>query len=99
MVLAMAAQFCFYRGHARGKDIGLNDSPDTIAFFRETWNNYDGTTDGSVKLVAQILSNPNLWAVDLAGVPGLQGQLARQVYRIESEGMARVVNDEWDILK
>jgi tagaturonate reductase len=88
IVLSIAALFCFYRGNVGGMEIELNDSAETILFFKEIWKRYHSSPEGARILVSEILSNPSLWAVDLAGIPGLSGQLAGCVYRIESKGMA-----------
>ena len=88
IVLALAAQICFYR-HAEDK--GIPDSPETIAFIRSIWNAYDQTEKGAGKVVSGILSGPNLWAAELVRVPGLHQALGSFVFRIASEGIIPVL--------
>ncbi|MEN1785958.1 MAG: tagaturonate reductase [Bacteroidota bacterium] len=71
---AMAFLLLFYRGHFNNESIPLNDEAQNIDFFKAAWreNNLEA-------LVEKVLSNPQLWGIDLTEHPQLSDFLVEKI--------------------
>ncbi|MFD3000673.1 tagaturonate reductase [Pontibacter toksunensis] len=75
---SLAALILFYKGEWKGKNILLNDDPDVLRFFRETWLQQDAP-----EVVEAVLANTNLWGTDLTKINGLTALVKEQVKRLQ----------------
>lgn len=80
LVFSLAALLRFYKGEWRGETIPLNDSPDVLEFFKDSWKH--DQPDG---LVQNVLANESLWGEDLAQFDGLAARLEAGLKRLELE--------------
>ena len=80
LIFSLAALIRFYKGDWEGEKIPLNDSPDVLEFFRDSWNNYQGTT-----LVEKILSNQSFWGQDLTKMQGLVSHVQKDLERLNQK--------------
>lgn len=70
LLYSLAALILFYKGEWRGKTIPLNDTPQVLAFFKEAW------AKGNVSdVVRKVLSNRELWKMDLTSIDGLASKV------------------------
>jgi len=67
IVIALGAFIRFYKGEWQGETIRLNDDADTIAWFKQTWDNADSVQS----VVEAVLSNTDLWGEDYTQMDGL----------------------------
>jgi tagaturonate reductase len=72
---SFAQLIIFYRGHCKGENIALNDSPDVLLAFKEAWSLKPD------QMVNQILSNTNLWENDLTKVEGMEQTLVKLIHQ------------------
>lgn len=70
LLYSLAALILFYKGEWRGETTPLNDTPQVLAFFKETW------AEGNVSdVVRKVLSNRELWKMDLTSIDGLASKV------------------------
>lgn len=74
LMFSWAALICLYKGEWRGRPTPLNDAPDIVRFFRETWK----TPDASA-IARKVLSNQGLWGYDLALITDLHASLSKNI--------------------
>lgn len=78
LVSSLAALILFYKGEWQGEVIPLNDTPSVLSFFKKAWSLEKPGT-----VVEQILSNQELWNMDLTTVKGLTAEVERQLKGIQ----------------
>ncbi len=74
LVYAFASLLVFYRGDWKGEKLPLNDNPDTIDFFKQSW-----AIENVAEVVHTILSNTRLWDQDLTSIEGLVEAVVREI--------------------
>lgn len=77
---AMAALIVFYRGEYNGTAIPLNDTPEVLAFMKESWEHSAETA------VNRVLSNTSFWDADLTEFDGFETlvtQFARHLLAVD----------------
>lgn len=77
LLKSLAALLVFYRGHYKGENTPVNDLPDIIAFFKDTWKAGD-----PYKVVPNLLANTNLWGQDLNQYPGFSDRVIQEVIEL-----------------
>lgn len=82
LVHALAKLILFYKGEYNGSTIPLNDSPEIIAFFSQTWQ-----SQSADRVIELTLKNTDFWGQDLSRIPGLKEELIR-VIRQDTETIA-----------
>lgn len=89
LTFAMAALIAFYRGGdgATGRAYTVQDEPTAVAFFREAWRGCDGSPEGVLRLVRQVLANESLWGAELPATPGVDTAVAGHLGRILRDGV------------
>jgi tagaturonate reductase len=87
LTLAFAALIRFYKGEWHGEPIPVQDAPDTMAWWQSIWS-AEMTTE---QRVAAILSNDDVWGLDLTTVPDLAELVCQYLDMIEAEGMGTVL--------
>ena len=60
-----------------GETIPLNDSPDVVSFFKDTWQN-----NTPEDVVQKVLSNNSFWDQDLTKIKGLQDLVIGHVRKL-----------------
>jgi tagaturonate reductase len=80
LMFSWAALLCLYKGVWRGKQTPVNDAPDVIRFFRETWKDSDTRA-----IARKILSNHGLWGYDLDAITDLHTVLSDNMINILSQ--------------
>ncbi|MED4955702.1 tagaturonate reductase [Paenibacillus macerans] len=93
LTFAFAALLAFYKGKRGGEPIELADDRDVLDQFAALWRVCDGSREAVRRLVAEVLASKERWGMDLNEVNGLAGQLAEDLYHIESAGMVRALED------
>lgn len=78
LLYALAALIVFYRGEWRGEATPLNDTPEVRSFFREAWGDKNVSN-----VVRKVLSNCDLWKIDLTSIDGLAAKVEGFVRDIE----------------
>lgn len=83
LMFSWAALICLYKGSWRGKPTPVNDAPDVLRFFRETWIVPD------TSLVAKkVLENQALWGHHLESLPDLHASLSNNIAHIMAQEYA-----------
>jgi tagaturonate reductase len=77
MVYSLAALIVFYRGIWNGEKTPVKDEIDVVNFFKQAWESNDHES-----LVKDVLSNKNLWELDLTTVGGLESEITKHVKQI-----------------
>ncbi|GAB3533850.1 tagaturonate reductase [Pontibacter brevis] len=75
---SLAALILFYKGEWNGKNILLNDAPEVLSFFRNTWLQHKAPD-----VVQAVLSNTSLWDTDLTKIDGLTAMVTEQVKQLQ----------------
>jgi tagaturonate reductase len=74
LVHALAKLILFYKGEYNGEPVPLNDSPEILTFFSQTWQ-----SQSPDQVVERTLKNTDLWGQDLSKLPGLKEQLVHVI--------------------
>jgi len=80
LILSLAALIRFYKGEWRGEIIALNDTPEVLSFFKNAWS-----SNNLAVVTHEILSNKNLWDVDLTTISGLEDKVKSYLQKMELE--------------
>jgi len=92
IVVALGAFIRFYKSEWQGEDIPLNDDPDTIAWFKETWE----SSESVEAVVKAVLSNTDLWDKDYTEIDGLVDGVTDAIQAIDDgrlEDLLRKINN------
>ncbi|MBT8314391.1 MAG: tagaturonate reductase [Maribacter sp.] len=86
LLFSLAALIAFYKGERYGESIGLKDDQEVLDFFQKQWctNNY-GT------IVKNVLSNNDIWGIDLTKYQGLQDLVTSNLKSIMVNGMQKTL--------
>jgi len=79
LLQALAALIIFYKGEWNGGIIPLNDTPEVLSFFAEAWKK-----ETAAEVVAAVLSNKDLWDMDLTKVEGLPKLVTAHLQHLQS---------------
>lgn len=79
IVIAIAAFIRFYKGEWQGETVPLNDDADTLAWFKQTWDEAESVE----AVVSEILSNTELWDKDYTQINGLVDSVTGAVVAID----------------
>lgn len=101
LVFALAALLSVYKeGRVEGAfmkakrekgEFVMRDDLHALTFMAELWQKYDGTQTSAVNLAQQVLANQQLWGKDLNELPGLTEKVGEYLYRIDSDGIQKVL--------
>ena len=80
LVYSLAALILFYKGEWRGEPIPVNDTPEVMAFFKESWTDPDLTS-----IAYKVLANTNLWKTDLTAIEGLAREVGKYMEEISKD--------------
>jgi len=83
LIFSWAALICLYKGEWRGNPTPVNDAPDIMRFFRETWKVTDART-----ITRKVLSNHALWGHHHESIPELHTALSENISTILSQEQA-----------
>ena len=84
ILFSLSALIVFYKGEWKGLPIKLQDTPDVLEFFKQTWNGRNAQD-----AVETVLSNTTLWGTDLTQLPGLTTMIKESIHYIESEAFGK----------
>jgi tagaturonate reductase len=79
LLFSFAALIRFYKGDWEGQNIPLNDSPEILEFFKQTWQETD-----LALVVKKVLANESFWGQDLTKIGGLEFQVKKSLEQIET---------------
>ncbi len=71
---SLAALIRFYKGEWKGHPIALNDTQTVLDFFKKAWADHDAAA-----MVQHVLSNKDLWHVDLTSMKGIDEEVKKQL--------------------
>ena len=74
LIQSLAALIVFYKGIWQNVSIALQDTPEVLNFFKETWG-FNSTEE----VVRRTLSNTSFWESDLTRIEGLQDMVTGYV--------------------
>jgi tagaturonate reductase len=60
----------FYKGNINGESIPLKDEPAVLGFFEKVWKK-----ENNEDIIETVLSNKDLWGMDLSQIPGLKEEM------------------------
>ena len=92
IVFSLAALIVFYKGKRGDEIIKLADDAHVIESFAAQWKLYDGSLISAQKLVETILSDENLWGINLTQLEGLLTIVSDALYEIEQSGMQQALH-------
>ncbi|MEX2235422.1 MAG: tagaturonate reductase [Cyclobacteriaceae bacterium] len=78
LLYSLAALILFYKGEWNGEVIPLNDTSPVLAFFKKAWSL---EVPGAV--IEQVLTNQELWNIDLTSIKGLTAEVEKQLKGIQ----------------
>lgn len=97
LAFGLAALIAFYRGtqikdgaligHRDGQEYLIKDDLKILEVFANTWEGFDGSPAGIVKIADTILQQKEWWGKDLREVPGLAENIVADLTFIETKGM------------
>ncbi len=77
LIHSLAALILFYKGEWKGEPIALNDTSAVLDFFKKAWSEKDHSA-----VARRVLSNEELWKMDLTKIKGLTDAVEEQLARI-----------------
>ena len=83
LVIALAANFCLYRG----KIIPLSDQPTTLEWFAATFDKLDKGELNHVQIVTQWFANVAIWGEDMNNIEWLTESVAAAFLAIDTDGI------------
>lgn len=87
LTFSLAALIVFYKGVYNQKPTAVNDDASVVSFFKNAWRN-----DGYHAVARAVLSNEDLWDLDLTAVEGLHDAVATFVEAIDKYGIEEGYN-------
>ncbi|MBS2098425.1 tagaturonate reductase [Carboxylicivirga linearis] len=87
LTFSMAALLVFYKGEYNGLTFSVTDTPEYVEFIQNEWQS-DKSTDAKVEA---ILSNQQVWGVDLKAVDGFVEKVTEYVNAILNDGIKTVL--------
>ncbi|MEH7304622.1 tagaturonate reductase [Neobacillus drentensis] len=93
MVFALSCLIFFYRGKRGEESISLQDRPETLQFFQSTWNMYENQEIELNELVESVLSEKNLWDMDLDEISNLSSTVTKHLSDIEQLGVRSALKE------
>jgi tagaturonate reductase len=70
LIRSFADLIRFYQGDIDSESIPLKDEPAVLGFFEKVWKN-----ENKEDIIETVLSNKDLWGMDLSQIPGLKDQI------------------------
>jgi len=80
LVFSLASLIRFYKGEWKGEKINLQDTPEVLSFFTNTWKSND-----IEKVVGETLANMSFWDQDLSSIQGLKDAIIKGIFELEKE--------------
>lgn len=93
LVFSLAALIEFYKGKRGSEDIALADDDHILELYKNAWANYDKTSEGLRKLVAEVLGYKKNWKMDLNEVDGLTDAVTYYLSKIEEVGIKEAIKE------
>lgn len=87
LVFSLAALCAFYKGERGTEQISLSDEEEILQLFKEQWDQYDGSFEGTRTIAFNLLRSERCWGMNLNELPGLTEAVAKHLFIIESKGM------------
>ncbi|WP_196596201.1 tagaturonate reductase [Pectinatus frisingensis] len=78
-------------GIRQGKEYELTDNEADIAKMAAAWKLYDGTQQSSINVVKEVISDTDLWNIDLTKFANITEIIGKYLYRIGKEGSRTVM--------
>jgi tagaturonate reductase len=91
LLFSLAALIAFYKGDRNGEIINLADDQEVLDFFKSQWLLVNGSEKSIAKIVNSVLSNTNLWGIDLAKIKGMEIEIASALDAIINKGMKKAI--------
>lgn len=103
LTFSLAALLAFYRGtelHENSligsratNDYNICDDMSVLEMFSKLWKDFDGSKEGSERLVSEVLSKTDIWGCDLNNISSLKLKITEYLYKIVTSGMAEAINE------
>ncbi len=87
LVFSLSSLIYFYKGKRGEEQIKLSDDDYILEFYKNLWENCDGSEDGIRKLVEEVLGYDRLWKMNLNEVEGLTEAVTKNMINIEKIGI------------
>lgn len=87
LVFSLSSLFYFYKGKRGEEPIELDDSPEVLQLMNSLWGKYDSGEIDLDDFAASILGGESLWGINLNTLPGLTEAVARNLKKINSDGI------------
>jgi len=103
MSFAFAALIAFYRGteikdnaligSRNGVPYKIIDDMPILEVYKDLWSRFDGTKEGTEKLVKEVLAKDFIWGLDLNTIDGLATKVSDYLYGIVTRGVRAVMEE------
>lgn len=93
LVLSLAALIRLFKGEINGKQVELIDNPEILEMYKELWANYNGKAEELKNIVTTVLSQENIWKMNLNDIDGLTDEVTTYLTKIEKLGIGVVLNE------
>lgn len=93
LVFSLAALIYFYKGERMGEIINLSDDKEILTFYKEIWNEYNGTQESIETIVEEVLGLESLWEEDLNNIVGLKEKTVDYLGKIIDKGMEETLKE------
>ncbi|WP_026883061.1 tagaturonate reductase [Clostridium akagii] len=87
LVFSLSSLIYFYKGIRGEEQIKLSDDDYILEFYKNLWENCDGTVEGIRKLVEEVLGYENIWKMNLNRIEGLTESITKNIFNIEKLGI------------
>ena len=97
LTFSMAALLAFYRvtevsgnsfkGTRSSNQYEINDDLQVLEVFKELWLKFDGSKESITALVAQVISQTEIWGINLGELEGFATEVTDYLYDIVTYGM------------
>lgn len=93
LVFSLAALIFLYKGEINGNKIQLTDNEDVLTMYDKLWKEFDGTDTNIEGIVKEVLSNKNIWKLDLNEIQGLSQKVSHYVIKIQKSGIKEALKE------
>lgn len=103
LTFSLAALIAFYKGtqiegasmigSRPGNTYNITDDMPVLEFFKGLWTEFDGSKDGTEKLVKAVLGNTGMWCQDLNNLPGFAAAVTDYLDGILTNGIGETIKE------
>ncbi|MBZ4647567.1 MAG: uxaB [Clostridia bacterium] len=103
LTFSLAALLAFYKGteirdnaligSRSGNEYKISDDMPVLEMFKTLWSEFDGSKEGTKKLVKAVLAKTDMWGTDLDNIQGFTAAVTNYLYSILTKGIKEAIKE------